>query len=80
MSTLLDGAPWAGNIFVDGEWRAGSAGDAAIIEPATGAELGRTGRAGPDDVAQAAALGGARPAGVGRAPAHRAGGGAPSGR
>ncbi len=55
MSALLDGAPWAGNIFVDGEWRAGSAGDAAIIEPATGAELGRTGRAGPDDVAQAAA-------------------------
>ena len=55
MSTLLDGASWAGNIFVDGEWRAGSAGDAAIIEPATGAELGRTGRAGPDDVARAAA-------------------------
>ena len=31
----------------------GSAGDAPIIEPATGAELGRTGRAGVDDVATA---------------------------
>jgi benzaldehyde dehydrogenase (NAD) len=52
-SKLLDGAPWAGNIFVDGDWRSGSAGDAAIIEPATGEELGRTGRAGADDVTAA---------------------------
>src|ERR1700712_410016 len=55
MSALLDGAPWAGNIYVDGEGRAGSAGDAAIIEPATGEEIRRTGMAGPDDVAVAAA-------------------------
>ena len=34
-SKLLDGAHWAGNIFVDGDWKPGSAGDAAIIEPAT---------------------------------------------
>ena len=54
-ATLLDGADWAGNIFVGGSWRAGSAGDAPIIEPATGEELGRTGRAGVDDVATAAA-------------------------
>jgi benzaldehyde dehydrogenase (NAD) len=54
-STLLDGADWAGNIFVGGSWRAGSAGDAPIVEPATGEELGRTGRAGVDDVATAAA-------------------------
>src|SRR6478609_10159613 len=52
---LLDRADWAGNIFIDGQWRPGSAGDAPIIEPATGAELGRTGRAGVDDVAAAAA-------------------------
>ena len=52
---LLDGADWAGNIFVEGTWRPGSAGDAAIVEPATGDELGRTGRAGVDDVATAAA-------------------------
>src|SRR5213080_1878983 len=51
---LLDGADWAGNIYVAGVWRSGSAGDAAVIEPATGAELGRTGRAGLDDVTAAA--------------------------
>jgi len=54
-NTLLDGAPWAGNIYVDGDWRPGAAGDAAIVEPATGAELGRTGRAGPEDITAAAA-------------------------
>ncbi len=54
-TTLLDGADWTGNIFVEGTWRPGSAGDAAILEPATGTELGRTGRAGVDDVATAAA-------------------------
>jgi benzaldehyde dehydrogenase (NAD) len=52
---LLDGADWAGNIFVDGDWRPGSAGDAAIVEPATGHQLGRTGRAGAEDVTAAAA-------------------------
>ncbi len=55
MGALLDGAAWSGNIFVEGDWQAGTAGDAAIVEPATGDELGRTGRAGPDDVARAAA-------------------------
>src|ERR1700712_5188305 len=52
---LLDGAEWAGNIFVDGEWSPGAAGDAAIVEPATGQELGRTGRASAADVTAAAA-------------------------
>ena len=52
---LLDGAEWTGNIFVDGDWRPGSAGDAAIVEPATGEELGRTGRASAEDVTKAAA-------------------------
>ena len=62
---LLDGADWAGNIFVEGTWRPGSAGDAAIVEPATGEELGRTGRAGVDDVATAAGSA-ARPSRSGR--------------
>jgi benzaldehyde dehydrogenase (NAD) len=52
---LLDRADWSGNIYVEGSWRPGSAGDAAVLEPATGAEIGRTGRAGVDDVAAAAA-------------------------
>src|SRR3954447_857643 len=52
---LLDGADWSGNIFIEGAWRPGSAGDAAVVEPATGAEIGRTGRAGADDVTAAAA-------------------------
>lgn len=52
---LLDETTWSEKIFIDGEWVAGSAGSGPIIEPATGAELGRTGRAGVDDVARAAA-------------------------
>src|ERR1700710_877921 len=52
---LLDGADWQGNIYTEGTWRPGSAGDAPIIEPATGEEIGRTGRAGVDDVATAGA-------------------------
>ena len=47
---LLDDASWQSNIFV-GEWIKGGAGDAPVIEPATGEELGRIGRASVDDVA-----------------------------
>ena len=54
-ASLLDGADWTGNIFVDGTWRAGGGGDAPVLEPATGAELGRTGRADVGDVTAAAA-------------------------
>ena len=50
---LLDPATWSGCIF-DGGWRPGAAGDAAVVEPATGDELGRTGLAGADDVARSA--------------------------
>jgi benzaldehyde dehydrogenase (NAD) len=50
---LLDQATWNGKIFVDG-WGAGSGGDRAVVEPATGDELGRIGTADPDDVARAA--------------------------
>jgi benzaldehyde dehydrogenase (NAD) len=53
--SILEHTDWSGNIFVDGEWVRGSAGDASIVEPATADELGRTGRAGVDDVARAAA-------------------------
>jgi benzaldehyde dehydrogenase (NAD) len=51
--SFLDGARWQGNILV-GEWRPGGAGDAAVIEPATGETLARVGRASVDDVAAAA--------------------------
>ena len=51
--SFLDDAPWRSNIFT-GEWRPGGAGDAPVIEPATGQELARSGRASVDNVAEAA--------------------------
>jgi len=51
---FLDDARWKGQIFVGGAWVPGAGGDADVIEPATGASLGRTGRAGAADVATAA--------------------------
>src|SRR5579862_7109270 len=50
---LMDEATWRGKIYSDG-WLPSGGGDAAVIEPATGAELGRTGIATPADVARAA--------------------------
>jgi benzaldehyde dehydrogenase (NAD) len=50
--TLLDDAIWTSTIVVDGWERADD--DYAVIEPATGKELGRLGRAGVADVARAA--------------------------
>ena len=41
---LMDEAVWRGKIY-SGGWVGGAGGDAAVIEPATGAELGRTGLA-----------------------------------
>jgi benzaldehyde dehydrogenase (NAD) len=52
---LMDEAVWRGKIY-SGGWIGGSGGDAAVIEPATGAELGRTGIAAPADVARATRL------------------------
>jgi benzaldehyde dehydrogenase (NAD) len=52
--TFLDEAIWRGKIY-SGGWRQAAGGDAAVIEPATGAELGRTGIAAPADIAAAAA-------------------------
>jgi benzaldehyde dehydrogenase (NAD) len=50
---FLDEAAWRGRVY-SGGWVTPSGGDAAVTEPATGDELGRTGIAGPDDVARAA--------------------------
>ncbi len=51
--SFLDAAPWQANIFV-GAWRPGGAGDAPVVEPATGATLARAGRASVADVTEAA--------------------------
>jgi benzaldehyde dehydrogenase (NAD) len=52
---LMDESAWRGRIFLAG-WVKGSGGDAAVIEPATGAEIGRVGVATPADVARAARI------------------------
>ena len=53
--TLMDRAVWQGKIY-SGGWVSAPGGDAAVIEPATGAELGRFGVATPADVARAAQI------------------------
>lgn len=50
---LLDGIDWQGKIFKTGEWVPGRGGEYPVVEPATGAELGRMGQATADDVAEA---------------------------
>ena len=52
---LLDESSWRGKVFLGG-WTAGGGGEAAVIEPATGEEIGRSGRADAEDVAAAARL------------------------
>ena len=52
--TLLDAGTWTGRIFSDG-WVRPAGGEAAVVEPATGEELGRTGLGSPDDLAAAVA-------------------------
>ncbi|MFL5798212.1 MAG: benzaldehyde dehydrogenase [Actinomycetota bacterium] len=52
--SLLDQATWTGRLFAGG-WAPGTDGEIPVVEPATGEELGRVGRAGPTDVARAAA-------------------------
>jgi benzaldehyde dehydrogenase (NAD) len=52
---LMDEAVWRGKIY-SGGWVDGGGGDAPVTEPATGAELGRTGIAAPaEDAAKLAA-------------------------
>lgn len=53
---LLNTVNWQGNILKAGRWQPGGAGDYAVVEPATGAELGRMGAANAADVAEAAAV------------------------
>jgi benzaldehyde dehydrogenase (NAD) len=55
---LMDESRWRGSVYLDG-WTKGSGGEAPVIEPATGTQLGVTGLAGPDDVAIAARAGAA---------------------
>jgi benzaldehyde dehydrogenase (NAD) len=50
----LDETRWRSRIHLDG-WRAGAGGSYAVIEPATGTELGSLGLAGPQDVTFACA-------------------------
>jgi benzaldehyde dehydrogenase (NAD) len=52
--TFLDSATWHGAIFSDG-WTKAEGGDYAVMEPATGHEIGRVGNANAADVARAAA-------------------------
>jgi acyl-CoA reductase-like NAD-dependent aldehyde dehydrogenase len=52
---LMDESFWRGKVF-SGGWSDGDGGDAPVIEPATGQEIGRTGIASPAGVARAAQL------------------------
>jgi benzaldehyde dehydrogenase (NAD) len=52
---LLDPSVWTGKLF-SGGWVAPAGGERAVVEPATGEELGRVGLADAEDVARAAAL------------------------
>jgi benzaldehyde dehydrogenase (NAD) len=51
--TFIDESIWSGKVYSAG-WQQASGGDAAVIEPATGAEIGRVGIASPADIATAA--------------------------
>jgi benzaldehyde dehydrogenase (NAD) len=51
--TLLDSSQWHGKAFSSG-WRESAGGTAAVIEPATGNQLGTVGIAAPSDIAAAA--------------------------
>ncbi len=53
--TFLDEAAWRGRVY-SGGWVTPTGGEAAVTEPATGEELGRTGIADKADVARAAEL------------------------
>jgi benzaldehyde dehydrogenase (NAD) len=52
--TLLDQSIWAGKAFSSG-WNQTGGGEASVIEPATGAELGRVAIGSPADISSAAA-------------------------
>src|ERR671917_520419 len=52
--SLLDAQVWSSSIFT-GQWSSAAGGETAVVEPATGEEIGRIGFAGPDDIARSAA-------------------------
>ncbi|HXZ77381.1 MAG TPA: aldehyde dehydrogenase family protein, partial [Streptosporangiaceae bacterium] len=52
--TFLDESTWRGKVY-SGGWMRAAGGETAVIEPATGAELGRAGMAAPADISAAAA-------------------------
>jgi benzaldehyde dehydrogenase (NAD) len=52
---LLDPSVWTGKVF-SGDWVAPAGGERAVVEPATGEELGRVGVADAEDVARATGL------------------------
>ena len=54
---LMDEAVWRGKVY-SGGWVDGGGGDAPVTEPATGAELGRTGIATPAASGTGARFGG----------------------
>ncbi|MGH1564514.1 benzaldehyde dehydrogenase [Mumia sp. DW29H23] len=52
---MLDASVWSGRIYLGGEWVEPAGGETyPVVEPATGEELGRIGKAGPADVRTAA--------------------------
>jgi len=53
--TFLSEEVWHGRVY-SGGWIAPAGGDAAVVEPATGGQLGRIGIAAPDDMVRAAQL------------------------
>ena len=53
--TLLDGVAWESKVFKGGAWTDGRGGTYAVVEPATGNEIGTMGQADAEDVAEAAA-------------------------
>jgi benzaldehyde dehydrogenase (NAD) len=52
---LMDSSTWHGQVYRGG-WTAAHGGDAAVLQPATGAEVGRIGIADASDVAAATAI------------------------
>jgi benzaldehyde dehydrogenase (NAD) len=53
--SVFDESTWRAKIYLDG-WVTGGGGDYAVMEPATGREIGRIGAATPADVARASAV------------------------
>ncbi|MGI5118378.1 aldehyde dehydrogenase family protein [Marinactinospora thermotolerans] len=53
--SLFDGDVWTSKVFT-GTWTSARGGDAPVVSPATGAEIGRIGSADATDVAEAAAV------------------------